>query len=197
MGLVSATKNSHHGTEEYQASRSGSSLLLPIFAGNFTGHGVVREEFMSGLHIDSNTGRTPYNSTAGTGEEGWGIHPNDTVDCLNPRAMMRWVLGMDTDGWEHLWRSEATPGELKASPALGHLSLLRRIVTTVKIQRASGSFFIPNPDEWCMMVSVGLDKINNAYAVPVPRPRTDPGGARLYRKLMSKRAFTLKNCMEK
>jgi len=195
VGLIARSSRSHHGSEDQRAYRGRSPLVMPIFGTNFTGHGIPNWTYHGGpvpskKSMPSAPGRPSF---AGESREGWGYHPDGTVDCLNTRLTLRWTLGSDADTWENLWNMEGRAQEFSAKAPNGVKAFLQRLVVTVHLI-TSGVLFIPDPSEWCVYIPNEPIPSPGLRGYLIPRPATDPGGAAVRSRLARKRALTLQTC---
>lgn len=186
MGQVGKGQRSHLGSEDQIGMRSDSGLMLPIFGKNFSGHGIPN----SGIH----PGPPGF---AGESEEGWGVHADGSVDCIDVRKTRNWTLGVDPDTWQFLWNMEATVEESIAGSIAddrgGIASLIERLVVTVHLI-FTGTVFIPDSASWAVFLTSPSWTLHGARGYPVPKPATDPRGAEVRAKMMRRRARLLDKC---
>jgi hypothetical protein len=166
--------------------RSEYGLTVPIFGKNFSGHGFPNN-------------RTRYRTLDFDGEsdEGWGVHMDGSVDCIDIRKTRNWTLGVDPDTWQFLWNLEATVEENAmgsiANDKGGIASLINRLVITVHLT-FTGTVFVPDSDQWAIFLPSPGWSLQGARGYAVPKPATDPKGAAVRAKIMRRRARLLEKC---
>ena len=181
MGLIDKSRRSHEGSEQSRQMREPSALTLPIFGTNFEGHGVYRRGFGD------------RNPAPGESAEGWGVHADSTVDCLDVRQFRTWKLGSSADSWASLWSAEASPNDIRVDSQSARSAFLSRIVVLVQIVY-SGVVFIPDPLQWAVHIPSPNWMLDGCKGYLVPRPATDKGGAEARNLLTARRSPTGGKC---
>ena len=189
MGALGKGQKSHIGTEDQADMRRPLGIAVPIFGKNFEGHGLRNR----GLNQSSS-------DFDGESEEGWGVHPNGIVDCIDMRSVRNWKIGADPDTWAYLWNLEATIEENIAGSIAhdkgGIEHFINRLVIQVQLV-FTGSVFIPDSTAWLINITSPSWTLAGSRGVPIPKPAIDPRGAAVREKMMRRRARALEKCGRK
>jgi len=186
--MVMAKRTPHIGSQTLAEAQTSKPVILPIFGKNFEGHGITKPTAQATRYGADASGATRFE---GESDEGWGIHANQTIDCINVTKLKRWDISYE-DTWELLFNLEVGPEEIGLkNPAQ---ALISRIVITVNLM-PNGTLFIPDPRLFAVQSYYPGEPVDGIYCALCLRPAYNTYQVEFRRKMARRRKSVLEKCL--